>query len=167
MVLAQQDDTTVDDPQVQTTLRQLEESIYASEKLMGDFSYKELFTNGPEQNLYRTIIAFTAQAFQQLSGINLITYYATTVFLSIQPDDNIARLLTCGNGTEYFLASIAALFLIDTLGRRKLMLSTAFLMSASMAVLTGTVYAVEQAPRGEGGAAAIVAAIFLYLFNTW
>lgn len=165
-ILAQADDTTVDDPQVQTTLRQLEESIYASEQLMGDFSYKELFTNGPEQNFYRATIAFVAQAFQQLSGINLITYYATTVFLSIQPDDNTARLLTCGNGTEYFLASIVALFLIDTLGRRKLMISTAFLMSASMAVLTGTVFDVQRRERGNGGASAIVAAIFLYFFNT-
>lgn len=165
-ILAQQDSTTVDDPQVQSTLRQLEESIHASEKLMGDFSYRELFTNGPEQNFYRASIAFIAQAFQQLSGINLITYYATSVFLSIQPDDNVARLLTCGNGTEYFAASIVALFLIDTLGRRKLMMSTAFLMSASMAVLTGTVYDVQRRGIGNGGASAIVAAIFLYFFNT-
>ncbi|CAO1635143.1 unnamed protein product [Sympodiomycopsis kandeliae] len=165
-VLAQCDNTTVDDPQVQTTLRQLEESIFSAEKLLGDFSYKELLTNGPGQNFYRTVIAFTAQAFQQLSGINLITYYATTVFLSIQPDDNTARLLTCGNGTEYFLASIVALFLIDTLGRRKLMMFTALLMSASMAILTGTVYDVQQRPIGQGGASAIVAAIFLYFFNT-
>lgn len=166
-ILAQADDTTVDDPAIKSNLRQLEESIFASEQLMGDFSYKELLTNGPEQNFYRTCIAFTAQAFQQLSGINLITYYATTVFLSIQPNDNIARLLTCGNGTEYFVASIVALFLIDTLGRRKLMMGTAFLMSASMAVLTGTVYKVENSPTGQGGASAIVAAVFLYLFNTW
>lgn len=165
-ILAQCDDTSVDDPQVQTMLRQLEESIFASEKLMGDFSFKELFSFGPEQNFYRASIAFVAQAFQQLSGINLITYYATSVFLSIQPDDNVARLLTCGNGTEYFAASIVALFLIDSLGRRKLMISTAFLMSASMAILTGTVYDVQRRAIGQGGASAIVAAIFLYFFNT-
>lgn len=119
-VLAAVDNTTEDDVAVQTIVRQLEESIVASEQLMGDFSYKELLTNGPEQNFYRTTIAFTAQAFQQLSGINLITYYATTVFKSIQPDDNTARLLSAGNGTEYFAASIVALFMIDTLGRRNL-----------------------------------------------
>ncbi|PWN50421.1 general substrate transporter [Violaceomyces palustris] len=165
-VLAQLDATTVDDPEVVTVVRQLEESIVASEQLMGEFSYKELFTNGPEQNFYRTSIAFVAQAFQQLSGINLITYYATTVFKSIQDDDTTARLLAAGNGTEYFIASLFALFMIDTLGRRNLMMSTAFMMSASMAILAGTTYVVNKAPKGSSPPEAYVAAVFLYFFNT-
>ncbi|KAN0063120.1 hypothetical protein ACQY0O_004284 [Thecaphora frezii] len=164
-VLANIDNTTVDDPQVTTIVKQLEESIVASEQLMGEFSYKELFTNGPEQNFYRTVIAFTAQAFQQLSGINLITYYATTVFKTIQDDDTTARLLAAGNGTEYFIASIFALFMIDTLGRRNLMMSTAFMMSVSMAILAGSVYVVEQPHEGTPPEA-YVAAVFLYFFNT-
>ncbi|PWZ02653.1 general substrate transporter [Testicularia cyperi] len=171
-VLAQLDSTTVDDPQIVTVLKQLEDSIVASEQLMGEFSYKELLTNGPEQNFYRTTIAFTAQAFQQLSGINLITYYATTVFKSIQNDDTVARLLAAGNGTEYFIASLLALFMIDTLGRRNLMMYTAFLMSASMAILAGCVSQIPPnngQPVGTGGSPpeAYVAAVFLYLFNTW
>lgn len=167
-VLAQIDSTTPDDVMVQTTLRQLQEAIQGAEELLGDFSYKELLTHGREQNFYRTAIAFTAQAFQQLSGINLITYYATTVFLSIIPEQKTARLLTCGNGTEYFAASLVALFLIDTLGRRKLMLSTAFMMSVSMAILAGTVSAVnEAADRGVSGIPeSYAAAFFLYFFNT-
>jgi sugar porter (SP) family MFS transporter len=167
-VLAQMDNTTEDDVYVQVQLRQLQEAIGDSEKLLGDFSYKELLTNGPEQNFYRTTIAFVAQAFQQLSGINLITYYATTVFLSIIPEQKTARLLTCGNGTEYFAASLVALFLIDTLGRRKLMLGTAALMSISMAILAGTVSVVNaKAEQGiHGIPESYVAAFFLYFFNT-
>ena len=165
-VLAQLDKTTVDDPQVVTTVKQLEDSIVASEQLMGQFSYKELLTNGPEQNFYRTSIAFVAQAFQQLSGINLITYYATSVFRSIEDDDNVARLLAAGNGTEYFVASIFALFMIDTLGRRNLMMSTAFMMSASMAILAGSVSVVNKSPTGSSPPEAYVAAVFLYFFNT-
>lgn len=168
-ILAQLDNTTEDDPYVQSQVKQLQEAIGDAEKLMGDFSYKELFTNGPEQNFYRTSIAFVAQAFQQLSGINLITYYATTVFLSIVPDAKTARLLTCGNGTEYFAASIVALFMIDTLGRRKLMLGTAALMSASMAILAGSVSVVNaKSDQGINGVPeSYVAAVFLYLFNTF
>lgn len=162
--------------------------------LSHQFKYSELLTNGPEQNFYRTTIgksifcfvrflqhltdefpflffsAFTAQAFQQLSGINLITYYATTVFKSIQPDDNLARLLAAGNGTEYFAASIVALFMIDTLGRRNLMMSTAFMMGASMAILAGVIsvvdYRTETQGEGNAGAYGYVAAVFLYFFNT-
>lgn len=165
-IMAQIDNTTVDDVVVQTQLRQLQDSIGASEELLGDFSYKELLTTGPDQHLYRTSIAFIAQAFQQLSGINLITYYATTVFLSIVPKAKTARLLTCGNGTEYFAASLVALFLIDTVGRRNLMLSTAFMMSASMAVLTGTVSVINKNPGVPNLPESYAAAFFLYFFNT-
>lgn len=167
-ILAQLDDVEEDDLDVQTTVRQLQGAIGESERLMGDFSLKELFTSGPQQNLYRTTVAVTAQAFQQLSGINLITYYATTVFLSIIPEAKTARLLTCGNGTEYFLASIAALFMIDTLGRRNLMLSTALMMSISMAILAGTVSVVDSKKEQGimGVPASYVAAFFLYFFNT-
>ncbi|UZJ55406.1 hypothetical protein CBS101457_004726 [Exobasidium rhododendri] len=167
-VLAQMDNTSIDDVQVQLTLQQLQDAIGDAEAKLGNFSYRELFTNGPEQNFYRTSIAFVAQAFQQLSGINLVTYYATTIFLSIVPEAKTARLLTCGNGTEYFLASIVALFLIDTLGRRKLMLGTAFMMSVSMAILAGAVSVVNaKAAQGITGVAeSYVAAFFLYFFNT-
>lgn len=37
-ILANLDRTTVDDPAIQTVVRQLEESIVASDKLMGDVS---------------------------------------------------------------------------------------------------------------------------------
>lgn len=171
-VLAQLDSTTVEDPKIVAVMKQLDYSIVAADQLMGEFSYKELLTNGKEQNFYRTVIAVTAQAFQQLSGINLITYYATTVFKSIQNDDNVARLLAAGNGTEYFAASILALFMIDTLGRRNLMMWTAFLMSVSMAILAGCVSQIPSntdpnANTASSPAEAYVAAVFLYLFNTW
>ena len=42
---------------------------------------------------------------------------------------------------------------------------TAALMAASMAVLAGTVSKVNSSPPGS--AASYVAAVFLYLFNTW
>jgi hypothetical protein len=37
-------------------------------------SVKEFFSNGEEMNLWRASIAFAAQAFQQIGGINLVTY---------------------------------------------------------------------------------------------
>ncbi|KAI4851199.1 general substrate transporter [Aureobasidium sp. EXF-8845] len=41
---------------------------------------KEFFSNGEEMNGWRASIAFAAQAFQQIGGINIVTYYATVVF---------------------------------------------------------------------------------------
>lgn len=51
------------------------------------------------------------------------TYYATYVFensLGFGPD--MSRLLSACNGTEYFLAALIAVPLIEKAGRRKLML---------------------------------------------
>jgi hypothetical protein len=54
-----------------------------------------------------------------MCGIDLVTYYATFLFensLGFAPD--IARLLSAVNGTEYFLASLIALPLIDVMFAR-------------------------------------------------
>ena len=68
-VLAQLDNTTPDDPEIVATIESLEESIVKSEEELGQFSYRELFSNEKYQNFYRAIVGFTAQAFQQLSGV--------------------------------------------------------------------------------------------------
>lgn len=35
---------------------------------------KEFFSNGPDMNLWRASVACASQAFQQIGGINLVTY---------------------------------------------------------------------------------------------
>lgn len=37
---------------------------------------RELFTNGRSQNFRRAFLGVVVQCFQQITGINLITYYA-------------------------------------------------------------------------------------------
>jgi MFS family permease len=99
--------------------------------------------------------------FQQISGINLITYYAANIYENeIHLSGFLARILAACNGTEYFLASFIAVFTIEKVGRRPLMLIGAVGMSLSMVVLAVT--------NSIGGSAAgIVAAAFLFIFNTF
>lgn len=53
-----------------------------------------------------------------MTGINLITYYTTSVFEnSLGFGPQLSRLLAAANGTEYFLASLIALPLIERVGR--------------------------------------------------
>ncbi|PQE29638.1 sugar transporter STL1 protein [Rutstroemia sp. NJR-2017a BBW] len=78
---------------------------------------------GPERNFHRVVLAYVNQVFQQISGINLITYYATTIFERyIGLDGTTSRILAAANGTEYFLASWIAVYTIERFGRRSLML---------------------------------------------
>ncbi|KAF4842092.1 Sugar transporter STL1 [Colletotrichum siamense] len=137
----------------------------------GGFKFKELLTNGPSQNLRRTLLGIAAQFFQQICGINLITYYAGFLFensLGFGPE--LSRLLAAANGTEYFLASLVALPLIERTGRRKLMLFGAFGMMASMAILAGTVSTGTVADNGAPNLETrygVTATVFLFVFNSF
>ncbi|KAL8991956.1 MAG: hypothetical protein Q9169_007500 [Polycauliona sp. 2 TL-2023] len=116
---------------------------------------------GPDRHLHRTMLAYINQMFQQISGINLITYYAATIYQNeIGLDPFTSRILAAANGTEYFAASWIAVFTIEKFGRRQLMLFGAAGMSFSMVML-----AVMDSIGGKGPG--IVAALFLFIFNTF
>lgn len=139
-IIARIQDRPLDDPDVMAELTSLRESIEKTETLLGDFSYKEIITMGPHQNFYRTILGCTSQMFQQLTGINNLTYYCNTVFNMFESDSTAARLLVCGSGVIYFVAAAVAVFIIDLAGRRMLMMTCAFGMMVCMAILSGAVY---------------------------
>lgn len=68
-VLAALDNTTVDDPEVRQTHRAIMDAV-SQEK----FSFRQILTGGRSQNLRRTVLGCLSQMFQQISGINLVTY---------------------------------------------------------------------------------------------
>jgi MFS family permease len=176
-----------DDPAVIEEINQIDAALQVQNS-GGGLKLKELLTGGPSQNLRRTLLGIAAQFFQQicgmflspsrsskfsltLKGINLITYYATFVFEnSLGFGPQLSRLLAALNGTEYFLASLVALPLIERVGRRKLMIFGAFGMMASMAILAGST---STGVADENGAPrlsttyGVVAAVFLFGFNTF
>lgn len=95
------------------------------------------------------------------SGINLITYYAATIYQNeIKLTPFMSRILAACNGTEYFLASWIAVFIIEKIGLRKLMLFGAAGQAASMIVLA-------VMTKIGGTTPGIVAAAFLFIFNTF
>lgn len=159
-----------DDPAVEEELRNINEALEVQSR-GGGFKMRELLTNGPSQNFRRTGLAMVAQFFQQICGINLITYYATFLFEnSLGFDPAMARLLAACNGTEYFLASLIALPLVERTGRRNLMLIGAFGMMASMAILAGTVSTGVTLPNGAPlleTRYGVTASVFLFVFNTF
>ncbi|KAJ5679586.1 hypothetical protein N7462_007830 [Penicillium macrosclerotiorum] len=125
-------------------------------------SFRDLFTMDENRHFHRVVLAYVNQMFQQISGINLITYYAATIYeKSIGMDGLMSRILAACNGTEYFLASLIPIFIIEKVGRRPLMLIGAAGMSISMVVLAVTTSFVGQTKPG------IAAAVFLFVFNTF
>ncbi|KAF2172047.1 hypothetical protein M409DRAFT_63542 [Zasmidium cellare ATCC 36951] len=169
-VLARLDGADINSEAVNVEMTNIKEALEV-QSAGGGFKMKELLQNGPSQNFRRTLLGVMAQFFQQICGINLITYYATYVFEnSLGFDAGMSRLLAACNGTEYFLASLIAIPIIERVGRRKLMLFGAFGMMASMAILSGTS---STATINEFNAPVldtsygVIATVFLFGFNTF
>lgn len=98
----------------------------------------------------------------EISGINLVTYYAATIFEnSIGLSPFLSRLLSALNGTEYWIASWIAIFTIERFGRRALMLFGAVGMSISMAILAGATSNIDDKACGY------VATVMLFVFNSF
>jgi len=73
------------------------------------------------QNRRVILLAFAIAAFNQLSGINAILYYAPDIFRMAGAGDNAASLQSVVVGLVNLVATMAALTVIDRIGRRRLM----------------------------------------------
>ncbi|CDK29797.1 unnamed protein product [Kuraishia capsulata CBS 1993] len=167
-VFASLEGVTSDDRWVQTEFQEVkasldEEANSGAEKM----DIKRMFTQGEHRNFHRVMLALWSQIMQQITGINLITYYAGTIFeqyIGLPPLQS--RILAACNGTEYFLASWIAFFTIERFGRRPLMLFGAAGQAITMAILTGTTWAADVTHNNDSHAA-VAAAVFLFIFNTF
>ncbi|KAJ5722775.1 hypothetical protein N7488_000810 [Penicillium malachiteum] len=144
-------------------------AIKATVLEMAKGSFRDMFTMGPDRHFHRTILAYVNQMFQQISGINLITYYIPTILEEqVGLSATMSRLISALNGTEYFAASWVAVFTVEKFGRRTLMIFGAIGMSLSMVILAIT-DSISSANKGtsKGTSAGIAQAVFLFVFNTF
>lgn len=114
------------------------------------------------QSRYRTpiLLAFAIAMFNQLSGINAVLYYAPRIFSLAGVGEEAALLQTVFLGGANLVATVAAMAIIDSFGRRKLMLvgSAGYLLSLGTVTYAfyrfGALF--EQAEQGSAQAAAAI-----------
>ncbi|KIK35386.1 hypothetical protein CY34DRAFT_57240, partial [Suillus luteus UH-Slu-Lm8-n1] len=152
-VISAMEDKLPTDPEVQRTYHGICEAVAVETSSQG--SLRELTTGGRSQNFRRTVIAVVFMMMQQLTGINL-----TIVFQRLGLSDVNARIASAANGAEYVLASIAAYYAIDYIGRRQLMLFGATGQCIVMLLLAILGY-INNTP------AQIVSVVLLFGFNTF
>ncbi|EXK93401.1 hypothetical protein FOQG_05518 [Fusarium oxysporum f. sp. raphani 54005] len=135
----------------------------------GEFSYAELFHGGDMQNWRRMVLCAGVMACQQLSGINLLTYYISYVLENSVGLDRHTSLLIGGiNGIEYLVAAIIPIWTIERFGRRKLLLLSACGQTVSMAILSAALWFITERKDAPGSyAMGIVAVACFFLFNTF
>lgn len=77
-VLSALNDLPTDDHTIQAEFAEIKDTVLE----MKSFGYVDLFSMGPDRNLHRVILAYVNQVFQQISGINLITYVSFHTLIS-------------------------------------------------------------------------------------
>lgn len=96
------------------------------------YQWKEIFTT---KNRKRLLIGVTFAGIAQFTGINIIFYYAPKIFEQTQTGCSIL-FQTLITGIINLAFTLFALFFIDKLGRKKLMLFGSLAMAISMAILS-------------------------------
>lgn len=105
--------------------------------------------------------ASTVMIAQQMCGINIISFFSSSIFSKAGYDDTQALYASLGYGAVQVVSTIPTLFLIDTKGRRTLTLITfplmcIFLLAAGLSIL-------NKASQPSLHVAPVV--IFVYLFT--
>ncbi|KAI9299116.1 general substrate transporter [Neoconidiobolus thromboides FSU 785] len=135
-------------------------------------SYLELLRGNIRR---RTLLGVFIQAFQQLTGINSVMYYAPAIFQQAGFDRTGGLLATAINGIVNMLSTIPAILFVDKWGRRKTLMYGAVVMGIGMTIAgamiagfgtnvfdekTGT-YRVDM---GNNIGASYTVIVFIYIF---
>ncbi|XP_044717245.1 sugar transporter domain-containing protein [Hirsutella rhossiliensis] len=118
--------------------------------------FKQLFQ---QRRLYNALIsASTVNLAQQLCGVNVLAFYSGNIFNPENKHTLEAMAYSLGFGAINFLFALPAIKSIDTLGRRKWLLTTLPFMSLFM-LGAGLAGLVNDAGKRRG-----LTALFFYLF---
>ncbi|KIY00818.1 uncharacterized protein Z520_03484 [Fonsecaea multimorphosa CBS 102226] len=117
------------------------------------------------KTIRRLILGAGTQAFQQLSGINVTSYYLPTVLIkSVGLDEKMARLLAACNSVSYLLFSLIGIPNVERWGRRNMMIFAAAGQSFCYLIITVLIRYNEKPgfAHAHEVASASVAFFFLY-----
>ncbi|KAK4687552.1 hypothetical protein P7C73_g2562, partial [Tremellales sp. Uapishka_1] len=132
------------------------------ERSIGSGTWRDLLREDEIKSRKRLLIACGIQAMQQAGGINGLIYFAGTLLATAGLSPHGASLVAGCLFTWFFVASFIPWFLIDSFGRRKLLLTTITMMAICYAVEAGVIHQVQAVGSKAAGGAA-VAFLFLYL----
>jgi len=88
----------------------------------------------------RVVLGTGAQIIQKITGIDFLTTYAPPIFALAGFPGTLPTLLAGGDFVVSTFSLLIAVYLIDRVGRRKLMLWGSFLMGASLVIAAGLDY---------------------------
>jgi sugar porter (SP) family MFS transporter len=146
-------------PHVVEEMNEIKYAIAIENQEIG--SWSDVFKDGGISGSTRVLIAFGANFFQQLSGVNVISSLGPYVFQnSVGFNRRESLIVSGGLQAFYFLSSLIPWYTVDRVGRRKLfMIGSAGMF---MCMLLSAIF-IGIGGKGLGYGATVV----LYLFQTF
>ncbi|GAB7343816.1 hypothetical protein MBLNU457_1786t2 [Dothideomycetes sp. NU457] len=148
-----------DTPEISEEMKEIQYVIDLESKESG--SWSDVFKDNGISGFSRVAIAFAANFFQQLSGVNVMSSLGPYIFQeSIGMSRYDALLVSGGLQIFYFFSSLIPWIVVDRAGRRRLFMIGSTGMGICM-LLSAIFVGINT--KGLGYAAAVV----LYLFQTF
>ncbi|PQE32958.1 sugar transporter protein [Rutstroemia sp. NJR-2017a WRK4] len=169
-IIADLEDLNVQDDRVTNDVNDI---VYAVEyEAAYGVSWSELLRGKTGESgtssIRRLILGCGTQAMQQLSGINVTSYYLPTVLISsVGLSNTLARLLAACNSVSYLIASLLAIPNVEKWGRRNLMMYAAAGQAVCYLLITVLLRFNEMpgyAHQKEVASAAVAFFFIYYLF---
>lgn len=107
------------------------------------------------------VIGVLLAVFQQITGINTVIYYAPTLLHQAGLGNSASLLANVGNGVVNVGMTVVAIWLIDKVGRRVLLIGGTAGMAVALFVVAAT-FAVSGSTLGHTAAIVAVASLAVY-----
>jgi MFS family permease len=147
----------LDDPEVLAEVESIVSTV-KHEASLNKAGWKEIFSGGKQQNFRRICLGAGASVFQQMGGINVVVYYLPIVLTqSFGFSNRLALILSAVDSMSLVFWGVVASFIVDKVGRKKLMLQAAIMDAICFACA-----AAGLAVGTKAGNVAAVVFIFLY-----
>lgn len=156
-IFARLEDTTIDSAHVQAEIATIEQALLENPSA----AKSSPFARTHNKHLRRTLMAVGLNIGAQLTGVNVVTFYSTTIFenqLGYSPVE--ARIFSGSLQIWQMICAFFSIYLIDLFGRRGVMIQSSALMAISQFVLGGLASNLDNKANGE----AMIAFFFLALY---
>ncbi|KAH7125257.1 general substrate transporter [Dendryphion nanum] len=153
---------TPDSPAVQAQFNIIKDIL--DRENVNSYSWWQLVSGkGPAGVMRRMILGAWMQAMNQISGINVTSYYMSYIFINaLGISELLARILAAAGSVDYLIFACLAYFVIERFGRRKVMMCSALACSICWIVISIAMGMTEAG--GNSYKLGIVAVSFFFIF---
>ena len=147
-----------DHPETRAELDEIRASL-EREKELGESSYLDCFRSTDNKIFLRTLTGMSIQTWQQLTGINFITYYGTVFFRNSGVSNPF--LATVATNLVGVVVALPSMWSIEKIGRRRLLLVGAVGMCACQLLVA--IVGVKVSTENTAAQKVLVAFVCVYI----